>query len=201
MRRRTQQERVEESSRRLAEAAVALIAEKGYAATTAQQIGLRAGYSRDMVRVRFGTKEALVDTILTTLYEERFTAVQDAGTSGIERVLSPIQKVHGFAVEDPGLLKAMFVLNFEAAQADDLLRQRVTQWLDSTVAVARAAVETGHADGTIDSSFEPAVLSRELLATMIGYAYLWTVNPRDFDLEATLHAWIVRLRSSLQPRP
>lgn len=69
--RRTQKQRVEESARRLADAAVALIAEKGYAATTAQEIGLRVGYSRDMVRVRYGTKEALVDSILSTLYESR----------------------------------------------------------------------------------------------------------------------------------
>ena len=81
--RRTQRERVGESSRRLAEAAIALIAEKGYAATTAQEIGLRAGYSRDMVRVRFGTKEALLDTILTAQYESRLDQPDDPSESGL----------------------------------------------------------------------------------------------------------------------
>src|SRR4051812_16911109 len=68
--RRSQRERVEESSRRLAEAAIELIAEKGFANTTAQEIGIRAGYSRAMVHERYGSKEALLETILAD-YERR----------------------------------------------------------------------------------------------------------------------------------
>ncbi|KAA0080284.1 TetR/AcrR family transcriptional regulator [Mycolicibacterium sp. P9-64] len=62
--RRSQRERVEESSRRLAEAAIELIAEKGFSNTTAQEIGIRAGYSRAMVRERFGSKEADANSVL-----------------------------------------------------------------------------------------------------------------------------------------
>ena len=58
--RRTQQERVEESTQRLFRAAAELIAEGGYDAATAAEIGRRAGYSRSMVRARFGSKEQLV---------------------------------------------------------------------------------------------------------------------------------------------
>lgn len=107
--RRTQQDRVEESSRRLAAAAVALIAEQGYGATTAQQIGLRAGHSRDMVRVRFGTKEALVDSILKTLYEDRLIAPPDDSTCGADMVLQPVRALRDFAIADPILLRAMFM--------------------------------------------------------------------------------------------
>ncbi|WP_347338882.1 helix-turn-helix domain-containing protein [Mycolicibacterium sp. P9-64] len=55
---------MEESSRRLAEAAIELIAEKGFSNTTAQEIGIRAGYSRAMVRERFGSKEADANSVL-----------------------------------------------------------------------------------------------------------------------------------------
>lgn len=197
--RRTQQDRVEESSRRLAAAAVALIAEQGYGATTAQQIGLRAGYSRDMVRVRFGTKEALVDSILKTLYEDRLIAPPDDSTCGADMVLQPVRALRDFAIADPILLRAMFVLNFEAVRADDLLRKRVTEWLNKSMTMFLAAIRIGQADGTIAADVSPDELSTELLSTLIGYAYLWIVNPASFDLDSTLAAWLTKLARTLQP--
>ena len=57
----TQTQRVEISNRRLIEAAAELIAEKGWEATTAAEIGRRAGYSRAMVHARYGSKDAILD--------------------------------------------------------------------------------------------------------------------------------------------
>lgn len=195
--RRTQKQRVEESARRLADAAIALIAEKGYAATTAQEIGLRAGYSRDMVRVRYGTKEALVDSILTTLYESRLREIDEPGTVGLDRVLAVPRLLHRFALSDPVLLRAMFTLNFEAAQADDYLRRRVNRWLDDSLTQIRLAVEAGKHDGTVAADVDAAVQSREMLATVIGYAYLWLMDADNVDLPGILVAWMDRLRATL----
>ena len=61
--RRTQQERSAESAQRLLDAAIELIAEKGFDRTTAAEIGERAGYSRSMVRARYGSKDALLESI------------------------------------------------------------------------------------------------------------------------------------------
>src|SRR5213076_237185 len=69
--RRTQQERVAESAKRLADAAFELIAEKGFERTTAAEIGERAGYSRSMVRDRYGSKEALLESLLASEFEAR----------------------------------------------------------------------------------------------------------------------------------
>jgi AcrR family transcriptional regulator len=190
--RRTQRERVGESSRRLAEAAIALIAEQGYTATTAQEIGLRAGYSRDMVRVRFGTKEALLDTILTSQYESRLDAADDPSESGLDRVLGRIARMRRFAEEDGQLLRAMLVLNFEAAQADDQLRTRIRRWLDQFLGGIIEAVRAGQADASIASEPDADTQAREILSTAIGYAYWWIVEP-NFDLPTELTRWAERL--------
>ena len=195
--RRTQRERVGESSRRLAEAAIALIAEQGYAATTAQEIGLRAGYSRDMVRVRFGTKEALLDTILTSQYESRLDTPDDPSESGLDRVLGRIARMRRFAEEDAQLLRAMLVLNFEAAQADDLLRVRIRRWLDQFLGGIIEAVRAGQSDGSIASEPDADTRAREILSTAIGYAYWWIVEP-DFDLPTELTRWAERLEAQLR---
>jgi AcrR family transcriptional regulator len=195
--RRTQRERVGESSRRLAEAAIALIAEKGYAATTAQDIGLRAGYSRDMVRVRFGTKEALVDAILTSQYESRLDTPDDPTEPGLNRVLGRIARMRRFAEEDGQLLRAMLVLNFEAAQADDQLRTRIRRWLDQFLGGLIEAVRAGQSDGSIVSEPDADTQAREILSTAIGYAYWWIVEP-GFDLPAELTRWAGRLEAQLR---
>ena len=195
--RRTQRERVGESSRRLAEAAIALIAEKGYAATTAQDIGLRAGYSRDMVRVRFGTKEALVDAILTSQYESRLDTPDDPTEPGLNRVLGRIARMRRFAEEDGQLLRAMLVLNFEAAQADDQLRTRIRRWLDQFLGGLIEAVRAGQSNGSIASEPDADTQAREILSTAIGYAYWWIVEP-GFDLPAELTRWAGRLEAQLR---
>ena len=60
----TQPERVELSNRRLLHAAAELIVEKGWEATTAAEIGRRAGYSRAMVHARYGSKDAILEAFL-----------------------------------------------------------------------------------------------------------------------------------------
>jgi AcrR family transcriptional regulator len=60
----TQQERSSTSAVLLVAAAIELIAEQGFDKTTAAQIGERAGYSREMVRHRYGSKEQLLEWML-----------------------------------------------------------------------------------------------------------------------------------------
>lgn len=194
--RRTQRERVDESSRRLIDAAIALIGQQGYAATTAQQIGLHAGYSRDMVRVRFGSKEGLLDAILTSRYEGRLDVPDEPGDSGLERVLRRIANLREFAVADPELLRAMFVLNFEASQADTALRSRIRAWIDRARDGLAEAIRTGQDDGSVVSGVAAANEALEMVSAIIGFAYWWIVEP-DFDLASRLDQWSARVQTRL----
>ena len=62
--RRTQAERRDESQRRLLEAAAALIQERGMAAATFENIGVRAGYSRGLATQHFGSKQGLIEALI-----------------------------------------------------------------------------------------------------------------------------------------
>ena len=198
--RRTQRERTEESARRLAAAAIELIVEKGYANTTAREIGLRAGYSRAMVAERFGTKDALLDTILERNYERRIDVDPAPSATGFDRLLAPIDALYTFAKEDPQLLRAMFILNFEAVHDPGVLRGRIQRWLAGFVARLAEAVRVGQADGSVTCDVDAEDASQEILATGIGYAYLWIVTPDEFDVESTLAHWRNRVANSLRPR-
>ena len=54
-----------------------LIAEKGWEATTAAEIGRRAGYSRAMVHARYGSKDAILETLFATEYENKLSPALD----------------------------------------------------------------------------------------------------------------------------
>jgi AcrR family transcriptional regulator len=55
--------RSERSSKRLLDAATALIAEQGYSATSIAQIAQKAGYSHGLVSQRFGSKSELIQML------------------------------------------------------------------------------------------------------------------------------------------
>jgi AcrR family transcriptional regulator len=195
--RRTQRARVEESSRRLAEAAIELIAEKGFTNTTAQEIGIRAGYSRAMVHERYGSKEALLETILAD-YERRIDVAPEPGATGFQRVLAPILGLREFAAHDPRLLRAMFSLNFEALHDRDVLRRRIQGWLDRLQTRLRDAVADGQADGSIADGSGAEEISSEIMATGIGYAYAWVMAQGAIDFQSTLAHWHDRVAARLQ---
>jgi len=194
---RTQRERVEESSRRLVEAAIELIAEKGFTNTTAQEIGIRAGYSRAMVHERYGSKEGLLETILAD-YERRIDVAPEPGATGLQRVLAPILGLREFAAHDPQMLRAMFSLNFEALHDHDVLRQRVQGWLDRLQTRLRDAVAEGQADGSIATRSSAEDASSEIMATGIGYAYAWVMAQGAMDFQSTLAQWQDRVAARLQ---
>ncbi|MGN7779439.1 TetR/AcrR family transcriptional regulator [Mycolicibacterium sp. 22603] len=183
--RRSQRERVEESARRLAEAAIELIAEKGYSNATAQEIGIRAGYSRAMVRERFGSKEALLETVLQE-YERRIEVEPDPDASGLQRVLAPVTALREFAAEDPRLLRAALTLNFEALHDHDILRPRIEGWLARTRAGLRQSILDGQADGSVAQECDADEVASELTAAAIGYSYAWLLNPESTDFVETL---------------
>ncbi|OPX12435.1 hypothetical protein B1790_04290 [Mycobacterium sp. AT1] len=173
-----------------------LIAEKGYLNTTAQEIGIRAGYSRAMVRERFGSKEALLESILQD-YEDRIYVQQQLGTPGLQRVLAPILALRDFASEDPRLLRAVLSLNFEALHNEDMLRERVAGWLAQVKDGTCRAVIDGQADGSILGTCDADEFAAEMSATAIGYAYAWVLDPGAVDFEGVLTRWHDRLIARL----
>ncbi len=196
---RTQRERVEESKRRLAEAAIELIGERGFSMTTSKDIGIHAGYSRAMVAERFGNKEALLDFVLERYYENRIDVQAGQGASGLDVLLSPIVGLQALANEDPRTLRAMFVLNFEAVHNTGVLRTRITAWLRRFKAELIEAAQTAQADGSMRSDLSPSDVASNIMASGIGHAYAWVVMPEDGDFVHTMTRWHAELVTSLRP--
>jgi AcrR family transcriptional regulator len=186
---RTQRERVEESTRRLLPAAVDLFAEQGYDRTTAAQIGERAGYSRAMVRRRYGSKEALLHVLFQTELRQRVTPVPDPELSGLEQILVQVDRIIDFVENDETLARAFFVLTFETAAQTEALRPDFREWFAGYEQQMKASLRAGQRDGTIRKELDIDHEAEQFVSQCLGLAFRWTLDWDGYHFLAAARAW------------
>lgn len=182
----TQPERVEISSRRLVEAAAELIVEKGWEATTAAEIGRRAGYSRAMVHARYGSKDAILDAFFLHDYVKQLSPDADPDATGLQEAVGHFDRVRRLFCEDQAFLRAMFVATFEGVKSTSPLRERVQRWLQRGVDKVEAGLRRGVDDGSVRDDVDINRATGDLSAAIFGAAYLWTLLGDGYDLDREL---------------
>ncbi|NMH98257.1 TetR/AcrR family transcriptional regulator [Pseudonocardia acidicola] len=196
---RSQAERSAESSRRLLDAAVALIAEKGFGRTTAAEIGERAGFSREMVRARYGSKEALLESLMRDEFEPMFLG---SGTGSSETALGRLLDLWDHLAreskEQPELLRALFVVCFETVGAIQGLSGWVREWIAYQRGAVAEALRAGQADGSIRLDLDPDREADRIVTYGLGLGFRWTLEPEAVDFSVELRSWGERLRESLR---
>ena len=188
----TQPERVETSRRRLLQAAAELIVEKGWDATTAAEIGRRAGYSRAMVHARYGSKDAILESFLHE-YVKRLNPDPDPKTSGMDQVLAHFDRIEEIYTEDHELLLAMFVATFEAVKTTSPLRERVRDQLRNGAEKVEMGLRKGIRDGSVRSGIDIARAVNDISTAVFGIAFWWTALSDQYDLGRELTSVCARI--------
>ena len=183
----TQPERVELSNRRLLHAAAELIVEKGWEATTAAEIGRRAGYSRAMVHARYGSKDAILEAFLGE-YVKRLNPEPDPRAIGMLQVLAHFDRIQEVLAEDRELLRAMFVATFEAAKTTSPLRERVQTQLAGGAVKVETGLRNGIDDGSVRSDIDIDAAVKDITAAVFGIAFQWVALPQAHDLDDELNS-------------
>lgn len=182
----TQPQRVETSARRLIEAAAELITEKGWEATTAAEIGRRAGYSRAMVHARYGSKDAILDTLFRTTYEARLDTRPADDVDGLRQALGHFDRIIELYVEDRAFVRAVFVLTFEAVKSTSPIRGRMRAWLSSGVETVEAGLRAGIRDGSVRPDVDVVAATTDISTSGLGLAYHWIVFDDSYQLDREL---------------
>jgi AcrR family transcriptional regulator len=182
----TQPQRVETSARRLIEAAAELITEKGWEATTAAEIGRRAGYSRAMVHARYGGKDAILDTLFRTTYEARLDTRPADDVDGLRQALGHFDRIIELYVEDRAFVRAVFVLTFEAVKSTSPIRGRMRAWLSSGVETVEAGLRAGIRDGSVRPDVDVVAATTDISTSGLGLAYHWIVFDDSYRLDREL---------------
>jgi AcrR family transcriptional regulator len=192
--RRTQAERVAESTSRLKQAAIELIAEKGFERTTAAEIGERAGYSRNMVRDRYGSKEALLEALFDEGWAARLLPADRAERTGtgLQLLLGQLDDLLAAIASEPEVARAMIVLSFEVPGSRRAIRPWYEQLIGTYQAEIAAHLAAGEQDGSIRRGLDHAREAEIFASYAIGLCFRF-VTFRDFDFPAELRAWRERL--------
>lgn len=179
---------MDESTTRLFRAAAELIAEGGYDAATAAEIGRRAGYSRSMVRARFGSKEQLVQAVVTAAYESPVLVALPETATGLERLLTRLDTTAALIDDSPELLRMVFAVEFQAAGSGSAMTERVASWTTRLRADIQAAIIAGQADGSVRADVDPEPSAHAIVSEGIGSAFIWIIDPAE-DFRARIAQW------------
>lgn len=182
----TQPERLAISGRKLLEAAVALIGEKGWDAITAAEIGRRAGYSRAMVHARYGSKDAILETLFATEYEKKLSPDPEPDSRGLAQALAHLDRISLLYAEDRELLRAIFVLTFEAAKATSQAHPYIQMWLRRAAHTVESGLRAGIADGSVRADVDIAGAVHDFGAAVLGTAYQWIMQAYPYDMAREL---------------
>jgi len=186
---RTQEERTALSDARMADAAIALICERGAAATTLKDVGVRAGYSRGLAQYRFGSKPGLWSFLVRRIGEDWLAELQQAvdGTAGVDTIHAAIDAHCRFLLESSDRIRAFYILWFDSvgphaelkeviASIHERRRKDVETWI-------RGGIEAGHVRPDVDVR----AIAEQFGAAIVGIVYQWLVAPLDHRHVQDLH--------------
>lgn len=191
---RTNQERVEESTLALIGSAIELFARQGYERTTAAEIGTNAGFSRNMVRDRYGSKEALLQSVFQSFAELLLPpARQERTATGLDNVLSQLDDLLHAVEQKPETMRAMIVLTFETTGA----LQSFAGWFDGLIAHYEAELAKhlaiGKRDGSVRAALDPEREAENFVSYAIGLCFRSAIRRDGYDFPGELRAWRHRL--------
>lgn len=200
--RRTQAQRVAESDRRILDAATGLIATRGYSATTLEAIGSEAGYSRQLVTQRFGSKDRLLEALIARHVDTLRKRADErrAHLTGLAAIYSEIDS-YLHALDAPGIeSRAFFVLMLEsvgpAPQFRPVFASITSQWEDRLTRELQAGQDQGSLRPDIDARVE----ARLLIAALRGIRIRSMMDPGTRDVSVALNSLKVALAERLLGR-
>jgi AcrR family transcriptional regulator len=174
--------RREDTRQRLYEAAVELIAEQGFSATTVDDIAMRANVAKGTVYYNFASKTALFEDLLrhgVDLLTDEFRAAvaglppREAVAALVRAQLEYIRRYRAFAQL---LLSEMWRTNREWHQTLVLLREQA-------IAVIAETIQAGVDAGDLPSDLDVRVASAALFGIGLVVAVDWLIFQPERPIE------------------
>lgn len=199
--RRTQAERREDSEQGLVRAAIAVTAERGVSAATFETIGQRGGYSRSLVTRRFGSKQGLIDAVISYLHDRRRVLAAEHGLdqmSGLDALLADTD-IYLRSLSEKGELKAYFMMLSAAVADASSLRLAFAASHEQVRTRLRDFVQKGQAEGCIRSDLDADAAALMVGSLQLGLSMQLLVDP-TMNLDPIRKTSLATLRLSFEAR-
>ena len=198
--RRSQAERRDEAEKRLLEATVRLVAERGVEGITLADVGTAAGYSRGLPTHYFGSKSGLIVKLAEHLVEDFLQALAhvERHAPGFERLIGTVRFYFDSARKQPVSTRALFVLLGQGLNNDS-----IGGHLAELNARSVKEIEVNLAAGIRSKEIRPGIDTKAqatlILAGLRGALSQWLVAPKAINLVRIRDEMVASLTLSLAP--
>lgn len=181
--RRTQTERRGEAEQRMIDAAIDLIAEKGFVGLVLGEVGTRAGYSATLPIHYYKTKEALILLTAERIIENyNEVLLRDAaGLVGMAAIRTFVRTYLRYAAEHSQKRRALFMITSEAA-VDASLRESIAELSRKGATSLTQLIRDGQTSGEIEPMIDADAFGTLIFAWLRGVVSLWAIDP-GLDLD------------------
>lgn len=198
----TQAEKTAISDRKMLDAAVELIIERGAEKTTLREIGLRAGYSRGLANYRFGNKDELFRTMLGN-HRAVWMAELEAQTrdkQGFDAILARVDAIEAVIHLDTRQVKAMYKLWFySVGQPSDFIVSELQVYNFEAYRAIRKAILQGIGSGELAADIDIKTFTINFYSLIFGFIYQWLIAPDECDTKPIFASIRQFCYSCLQP--
>lgn len=195
---RTQQDRREQSDRRIIRAATRLIARNGSARTSMAEIGLAAGYSRGLPSERFGTKDVLLKSVVAQIEEAFQTrlAAELGDKTGLAAIEARISAHLDGALKGADGVRALYLLYMESLTVAPELHRQIAQIGHDNRGGFADHLREARRRGEIEGDIDPKAHATVILGAIRGVIIQWVIDPRAVDLMEAKAVLIAMVRRS-----
>lgn len=181
-------------------AAIDLIAEHGYAATSMAQVAEAAGISPSGLAHHFPSKAALLGAVLDHRDAiDNVPVSEDAGTWAVFDGLVELARINAGRRQ---LVALYTTVIGEAVGPDHPAHDWMLRHYELSLALLEDAVREGQRTGEIAADAPPGHLARTTIALMDGLQVQWLVDPTvDMPAELALHVADLKRRWGTGPAP
>lgn len=194
---RKQAERRKEAERRMLDAAVRLVAEKGFAGLTLNEVGEAAGYSRGLPAHYFGTKDNLIGAIAKHIVGGFGRLVrQEDKVPGLDTILWAVDLYLKTAAKEPIAMRTLLVVLTEATSNPDLF-PGAAEVNRKAVDVFARDIRAGQKAGEIHPDVHPKSQAVLILGQLRGVVAQWLVDFENVNIDRVRTEFIASLKRSL----
>lgn len=189
--RMTQAERTALSDRKMFDAAVLLINERGTQKTTLKEIGERAGYSRGLANYRFGSKDGLMLELFESFDKlwKAHLASYISDYRGLQALLQAMEALRDFLNKESSYMRAMYLLWYECLGHDSDMRSTLALHHDVYRKDAQRWIEQGVKAGEVKPGIDAEQFAVQYCAFIFGIVYQWLVSASALDLDAVFDSY------------
>lgn len=181
----TQEERTALSDKRMFEAAMELICEKGGNRTTLKEVCEKAGYSRGLANYRFGSKDVFFDKLIGHFNLAWKNELQEniGDKTGLPAIRSAVDTLEKFVLEHSEFMRSRYIIMYESIATENIIlkKLRVTHktYNDDIVKWVTEGIDQGDVSPEIDAEAFAAYYS----SFIFGTVFQWLASPEQVDIK------------------